>query len=240
MSSWERTGGWAHLVEHDGAHPPPPRHVQRTFSFDNDLCSFHLRVVFLILCLPSVFLMTLFHPSPASWGQCAYVLNRFSCVRLFAIPGTAAARLPCPGDSPGNILKWVANGLLQGFFPIHRSNAWLMSPALAGGFFTTSATWEAPLRSGRLHYFHFTDQNPEPGASLENLTRNLHPFRRRAQRSWKSFTTAVGWPESDLQSAGNQSPLSKPQSLCPYKISTKTLPHLQGPHIQRDQGFCQP
>ena len=95
---------------------------------------------------PSVFLMTLFHPSPDSWGQYACVLNRFSCVRLFATPGTAAARFPCPRDSPGNNTGVGSHGLLQGMFPIHRSNAWLMSPALAGGLFTTHTTWEA-LRS---------------------------------------------------------------------------------------------
>ena len=56
----------------------------------------------------------------------------------------------------------------------------------------------SPSEERGLHYFHFTGQNPEPGASLENLTRNLHPFRRRAQRSWKSFTTGCRltrkWP----------------------------------------------
>ena len=33
---------------------------------------------------------------------------------------------------------------LQGVFPTRGLNPRLMSPALAGGFFTTSATWEAP------------------------------------------------------------------------------------------------
>ena len=32
---------------------------------------------------------------------------------------------------------------LQGVFPTQGSNLSLMSPAPAGGFFTTSATWEA-------------------------------------------------------------------------------------------------
>ena len=34
---------------------------------------------------------------------------------------------------------------LQGIFPIQGSNPSFMSPALAGGFFTSSATWEALL-----------------------------------------------------------------------------------------------
>ena len=34
--------------------------------------------------------------------------------------------------------------ILQGIFPTQGLNQHLISPALAGGFFTTSATWEAP------------------------------------------------------------------------------------------------
>ena len=121
------------------------------------------------------------------------LLSRLSHVRLWATLWTGAPRLLCPWDFPGQEYWGGLPCPPPGGFPNPGLELGsLMSPALAGGFFTTSATWEAPLRSGRLHYFHFTDQNPEPGASLENLTRNLHPFRRRAQRSWKSFTTAVG------------------------------------------------
>ena len=71
------------------------------------------------------------------------LLNHFSCVQLFVTPWTVAHQaplfigfsrqeywsgLPCPppGDRPD-----------PGIGP-----ASLMSPALAGGFFTTSATWE--------------------------------------------------------------------------------------------------
>jgi len=50
-------------------------------------------------------------------------------------------RLLCPWDSPGRILEWVARHSLgdlpdPGIKPT--------SSALAGGFFTTSTTWEAP------------------------------------------------------------------------------------------------
>ena len=41
------------------------------------------------------------------------------------------------------ILERVAMPFLQGIFPTQGSNTRLMSPALAGEFFTTSATWEA-------------------------------------------------------------------------------------------------
>ena len=72
--------------------------------------------------------------------------SRFSCVRLFATPWTVAHQaplsmgfsrqeywsgLPCPppGDLPDPGVETES----------------LMSPALAGGFFTTSTTWEAQL-----------------------------------------------------------------------------------------------
>ena len=78
---------------------------------------------------------------------CACVLSHFSHVRLCVTPWTVAHQttlsmefsrqeywsgLPCPppGDLPN-----------LGIEPTS-----LVSPALAGGFFTTSATWEA-LRS---------------------------------------------------------------------------------------------
>ena len=72
------------------------------------------------------------------------MLGRFSCVRLFVTPWTVACQvplsmvfsrqeywsgLPClpPGDLPNPGIKPTS----------------LPSPALAGRFFTTSATWEA-------------------------------------------------------------------------------------------------
>jgi len=71
-------------------------------------------------------------------------LNHFICVQLFATLCTVAhqtplsiglprqeywSRLPChpPGDLPDPGIEFAS----------------LISPALAGGFFTTSATWEA-------------------------------------------------------------------------------------------------
>ena len=55
-------------------------------------------------------------------------------------------RLLCPWDSPGNNTGVGCHALLQG----NLSNSQiklrpLMSPALAGGFFTTSTTWEAHI-----------------------------------------------------------------------------------------------
>ena len=48
------------------------------------------------------------------------------------------------GDSPGQNTGVGCHALLQGIFPKQGSNPQsLMSRSLAGGFFTTSATWEA-------------------------------------------------------------------------------------------------
>ena len=83
----------------------------------------------------------------------ACVLSLFSCVRLFETPWTVAHQaslsmgfprqeylrgLPCPPprDLPNPEIESES----------------LMFPALAGEFFITSATWEAPYL---LHYFPF-------------------------------------------------------------------------------------
>ena len=75
-------------------------------------------------------------------------VNCFSCVRLCATPRTVARQAPLfvglskqeswsglPFPTPGNIPP----GNIPGIEPMS-----LASPALAGEFFTTSATWEAP------------------------------------------------------------------------------------------------
>ena len=78
--------------------------------------------------------------------QCLCALSQFSHVRLFATLWTVAQQAPpsmgffrqeywsgFPFPPPGDLPD-------PGIEPVS-----LMSPALAGGFFTTSATWEAPL-----------------------------------------------------------------------------------------------
>ena len=54
-------------------------------------------------------------------------------------------RLLCPWNSPGKNTGLGCHSLLQGIFPTQGSDLSHMSPALADGFFTTSATWEAPI-----------------------------------------------------------------------------------------------
>ena len=77
-------------------------------------------------------------------------LGDFSRVRLFVIPWAIATRLLCPWDSSGKNTGVDCHALLQGIFPTQGLNLHLMSAALAGGFFTTSVTWET------LPFFYFS------------------------------------------------------------------------------------
>ena len=52
------------------------------------------------------------------------------------------------GNSPGKNAEMGCHALLQGIFPDPGiKHVSLTSPALTGGFFTTSATWEACVSS---------------------------------------------------------------------------------------------
>ena len=57
----------------------------------------------------------------------------FNSLQLY---GPQPARLLCPRDSPGKNTGVGCCALLQGSFPTQGSNPRLMSPALAGRFFT--------------------------------------------------------------------------------------------------------
>ena len=73
------------------------------------------------------------------------MLSCFSHVQLCVTPWTAAHQTPLR-DSPGKNTGVGCQALLQGIFPTQGANSHhFTSPALAGGFFTTSATWEAPI-----------------------------------------------------------------------------------------------
>ena len=63
---------------------------------------------------------------------------------ILATPWTVTCQAP-PWDSPGKNTGVGSHFLLQGIFLGQESNPHLSCPpALAGVFFTTSATWEAP------------------------------------------------------------------------------------------------
>ena len=68
------------------------------------------------------------------------VLRHFSRVGLFTTLWTVARQAPLSMVLSTKNTGVGCHALLQGIFPTQRSNSCLMSPALAGGFFTTSAT----------------------------------------------------------------------------------------------------
>ena len=72
------------------------------------------------------------------------VLNRFSCVQVFATPWTIALQAPLSMGFPRQEYWSGLPCLLPGDLPDPGiKSTCLMSPALAGRYFTTSATWEA-------------------------------------------------------------------------------------------------
>ena len=79
-----------------------------------------------------------------SSGACACMLSRFSCDVMDLQP----ARLLCPRVSLGKNTGVGRHALSRSSQPRDRTHISSTSPALVGGFFTTSATWEAP-QSGR-------------------------------------------------------------------------------------------
>ena len=80
---------------------------------------------------------------------CPMRFSPFSRVWLFATSWTISPRLLCPWDSPGKSTGVGCCALFQGIFPnqgiflTQGSKPHLMSPALAGGSFTTFTTWDA-------------------------------------------------------------------------------------------------
>ena len=96
------------------------------------------------------------------------VLSRFSCVQFFAtldcsLPGSSGY-----GILQTRILQWVAILFSRGSSRPMKPTS-LMSPALAGGFFTTSATWEA-------QFSHYKIFNTKSGLKFlewkKKITRN--------------------------------------------------------------------
>ena len=76
---------------------------------------------------------------------CACVLSHFSHVRLCNPMDCSPPGSSVHGNSPGKNTGVGCHALLQGIFLTQGSNPCLFtSPALAGGFFSTRTTWEAP------------------------------------------------------------------------------------------------
>ena len=78
------------------------------------------------------------------------------------------------GDSPGKNTGVDHRAFLREIFPTYGLNPCLMSPALAGGFFTSSTTWEAQLLTTRSCIKH-------------NFMRARHHWNRK-HKLLKSYT----------------------------------------------------
>ena len=73
------------------------------------------------------------------------MLSYFSCVQLFGTLWTVACEAPLSmGFSRQEYWSGVPFPSLGDFLDTGIEPTSLISPALGGGFFTTSATWEAP------------------------------------------------------------------------------------------------
>ena len=89
-------------------------------------------------------------------GYRGYACSVASITSNSATLWTAAPQAPLSMGSPGKNPGVGCHFLLQGIFPTQGLNpCLLMSPELAGGFFTTSATWEG-------HRGHTEDGKREP------------------------------------------------------------------------------
>ena len=86
------------------------------------------------------------YPVPISLSALIYnacVLSCFSRVWLCDPMDCSPPGCLCPWDSPGTKTGVSCHFLLQDLLDRGNVSKSLMSPALAGGFFTTSTTWEA-------------------------------------------------------------------------------------------------
>ena len=127
------------------------------FCLSHTLPSNKMMQLCLNLCFPRGLSLPPVHHGLCSLScGCACVLSRFSHVWLFATPWTTAHQtplsmgfsrqkhwsgLPCPPprDLPDPGIEWAS----------------LVSPALAGGSFTTSTTWETHLLIYHYWIHHF-------------------------------------------------------------------------------------
>ena len=92
---------------------------------------------------------------PAGWLVHACVLNHFSRVQLCVAPWTLwPTRLLCPWILQARVLEWVAVPSSRGSSQLKDPMRVSRLPALAGRFFTISATWEAHMAYSIQFSFH--------------------------------------------------------------------------------------
>ena len=118
--------------------------------------------------------------------------------------GLCLIRCLCPWDCPGKNTETDCHFLLQRIFQTLGSNPCLASPALAGGSFSTSTTWEA---------LNMTVQFSSVQFSLSVVSNSLQPHGLQHTRlSCPSPTPGV---------YSNSCPLSR---WCHQTISSSVIP----------------
>ena len=85
------------------------------------------------------------------------------------------------GDSPGKNTRVDCHDLLHGILPPGIEPTFLMSLALAGGYLTTSATWEAYLTGG----FFTTERPGKPLWIIYQCSKKLRPSDIFPSILWK-------------------------------------------------------
>ena len=99
-------------------------------------------------------------------------------------------------DSPGKNSGVGCHALLHGIFLIQGSNPCLLSPALTGGFFTTSATWGAHTHT-HTHTHVYTSRIAEFYAhSVSILLRNCQTVFHSYHTILNSHKQCTGIPVS--------------------------------------------
>ena len=137
-----------------------------------------------------------------------------SHVRLFATQAPLPPRFLCPWDSPDKSARVGCHFPLQESFSTQGLNPWLRFPALAGEFFTTSATWEA---------LQFISQNLSKGWGIDG-SRSLRKWRKRLKYGWvlkamlRSNWIPVFYPHPDTSWPGNGQVMAKLQAPTDQKL----------------------
>ena len=95
--------------------------------------------------------------------------------QLFEPHGPQPARPSCPQASPGTDTGVGGRAPLQGLFWAQGSNPCLLSPAWAGGFFATGATWE--MVSGKACVLEGCCTQLDGGVTVSRGLKPLWPSR---------------------------------------------------------------
>ena len=101
-----------------------------------------------------------------SLQSCPTLCDPMDCGPLgYSVHGILQARIP----------EWVAMPSSRGSSQLRDRNLSLISPALAGGFFTVRATWEAPFSRESTDFLSKVFNNPE----VASLTPSCHSGKNK-------------------------------------------------------------